>query len=117
METDLVIRHHIPKEKEGSYFALPFEVPSGAGCVAVSYEYPAKGRGVTNRLNGLYTSRAFYVASAAFGFVNGDDPGPNPGFAARILLCVFPFAAMVITGVITFFLRFPADEPAARTDG
>ena len=73
--------------------------------------------GVMNRLNGLYTSLAFYVASSAFGFVNGDDPGPNPGFAARILLCVFPFAAMVIASVITFFLHFPADETASSENG
>lgn len=70
--------------------------------------------GVMNRLNGLYTSLAFYIASSVFGFVNGDDPGPNPGLAARILLCAFPFAAMAIASVITFFLRFPEEE---RKDG
>ena len=70
--------------------------------------------GVMNRLNGLYTSLAFYIASSVFGFVNGDEPGPNPGLAVRILLCVFPFAAMAIASVITFFLRFPEEE---RKDG
>ena len=45
-----VIRHHIPKEKEGTYYALPFEVPSGAESVTVSYEYPAKGRGAMKDL-------------------------------------------------------------------
>ena len=73
--------------------------------------------GVMNRLNGLYTSLAFYVASSVFGFVNGDDPGPNPGFAARVLLCIFPCAAMVIASVITFFLHFPADEKKEEADG
>ena len=45
-----MIRHHIPKAKEGAYYALPFEVPSGVGSVTVSYEYPAKGRGAMRDL-------------------------------------------------------------------
>ena len=66
--------------------------------------------GVMNRLNGLYTSLAFYVASEYFGFVSGDDPGENPAMAARVLLCLFPAAAMIVASVITFFLKFPKDE-------
>ena len=45
-----VIRHHIPKEKEGAYYELPFEVPSGAGSVTVAYEYPSGGRGAMKDL-------------------------------------------------------------------
>ena len=67
--------------------------------------------GVMNRLNGLYTSLAFYVVSGAFGFVNGDDPGDNPAMAARILLCVFPAVAMILALVISFFLHFEKKEP------
>lgn len=63
--------------------------------------------GVMNRLNGLYTSLAFYIASECFGFVSGDDPGTNPGLAAKVLLCVFPCAAMVLATVISFFLKLP----------
>ncbi len=66
--------------------------------------------GVMNRLNGLYTSLAFYVASEFFGFTSGGNPGPNPGLAAKVLLCVFPFVAMVLATVISFFLKFPEDE-------
>ena len=66
--------------------------------------------GVMNRLNGLYTSLAFYVASEYFGFISGDEPGENPAMAARILLCVFPAAAMIVASVITFFLKFPEDK-------
>ncbi|MBQ6543339.1 MAG: MFS transporter, partial [Clostridia bacterium] len=62
--------------------------------------------GVMNRLNGLYTSLAFYFVSTQFGFVNGDDPGTDPALASRVLLCVFPAAAMVIASVISFFLHF-----------
>lgn len=63
--------------------------------------------GVMNRLNGLYTSLVFYIASECFGFVSGDDPGTNPGLAAKVLLCVFPCAAMVLATVISFFLKLP----------
>lgn len=66
--------------------------------------------GVMNRLNGLYTSLAFYVASEYFGFVSGDEPGDNPAMAARVLLCLFPAVAMIVASVITFFLKFPKDE-------
>ena len=62
--------------------------------------------GVMNRLNGLYTSLAFYVVSESFGFVNGDEPGTNPALASRVLLCVFPAAAMIVASIITFFLKF-----------
>lgn len=66
--------------------------------------------GVMNRLNGLYTSLAFYVASEYFGFISGDEPGENPAMAARVLLCLFPAVAMIIASVITFLLKFPKDE-------
>ncbi len=66
--------------------------------------------GVMNRLNGLYTSLAFFVASEYFGFISGDEPGENPAMAARVLLCLFPAAAMIVASVITFFLKFPKDE-------
>lgn len=62
--------------------------------------------GVMNRLNGLYTSLAFYFVSTQFGFVNGDDPGTNPALASRVLLCVFPAIAMIIASIIAFFLHF-----------
>ncbi len=66
--------------------------------------------GVMNRLNGLYTSLAFFVASEYFGFISGDEPGENPAMAARVLLCLFPALAMIVASIITFFLKFPKDE-------
>ncbi len=63
--------------------------------------------GVMNRLNGLFTSLAFYVVSECFGFVSGDEPGDNPALAAKVLLCVFPFAAMLLASIISFFLKLP----------
>ena len=62
--------------------------------------------GVMNRLNGLYTSLAFFVVGRLFSFESGDAPGPNPGQASRVLLCLFPAAAMILATVFSFFLHF-----------
>ena len=32
----LVIRHHIPKEREGTYYTLPFSVPPGVETLTVA---------------------------------------------------------------------------------
>lgn len=66
--------------------------------------------GVMNRLNGLYISLAFFVTSRFFGFEDGDNPGENPALAARVLLCVFPAAAMILATVVSLFLKFPEDK-------
>lgn len=66
--------------------------------------------GVMNRLNGLYISLAFFVTSRFFGFENGDNPGENPALAARVLLCVFPAAAMLLATLVSLFLKFPEDK-------
>ncbi len=66
--------------------------------------------GVMNRLNGLYISLAFFVTSRFFGFEDGDNPGENPALAARVLLCVFPAAAMILATIVSLFLKFPGDK-------
>lgn len=66
--------------------------------------------GVMNRLNGLYISLAFFVTARFFGFEDGDNPGENPALAARVLLCVFPAAAMLLATVVSLFLKFPEDK-------
>ena len=62
--------------------------------------------GVMNRLNGLFTSLAFYIAATVFGFENGDNPGPNPDLASRFLLIIFPGAAVLMAAIISLFLHF-----------
>lgn len=69
--------------------------------------------GIMNRMNGLFTSLAFYIASEGFGFINGDNPGPNPGTAAKMLLVVFPGAAVAIAAIISRFLHF--DDEKVKT--
>jgi glycoside/pentoside/hexuronide:cation symporter, GPH family len=66
--------------------------------------------GFMNRLNGLFTSSAFYLVFLVFGFESGDNPGANPGDAARFLLTVFPMVLMVISFGFSFLIDFPEEE-------
>ena len=76
----------------------------------------ANALGFMNRLNGLFTSAAFYLIFILFKFESGDNPGPEPGNAARFLLTVCPPILMVISFAFSFFINFdkadatPADS-------
>ena len=69
----------------------------------------ANALGFMNRLNGLFTSFAFYLVFIIFGFESGDNPGTNPHDAARFLLAVFPMVLMVISFGFSFLLSFPKE--------
>ena len=73
--------------------------------------------GFMNRLNGLFTSLAFYLVFVLFRFESGDNPGPSPDQASRFLLTVFPAAMMVFSLAVSFFISFPGDGkvPAERS--
>jgi glycoside/pentoside/hexuronide:cation symporter, GPH family len=62
--------------------------------------------GFMNRLNGLFTSSAFYLVFVLFGFVSGNNPGTQPDNAARFLLTVFPPVLMLISFSFSFFIDF-----------
>jgi GPH family glycoside/pentoside/hexuronide:cation symporter len=68
--------------------------------------------GFMNRLNGLFTSTAFYLVFLLFGFESGDNPGANPDDAARFLLALFPMVLMVISFGFSFLISFPKGETA-----
>jgi GPH family glycoside/pentoside/hexuronide:cation symporter len=70
----------------------------------------ANALGFMNRLNGLFTSLAFYLVFVIFGFESGDNPGTNPHDAARFLLTVFPMVLMVISFCFSFLINFPEQE-------
>lgn len=42
----IILKAHIPKEKEGTYYTIPFDVPSGVEKITVSYDYFRKGTGI-----------------------------------------------------------------------
>ena len=66
--------------------------------------------GFMNRLNGLFTSSAFYLVFVLFGFESGLNPGAQPDNAARFLLTVFPPVLMLISFAFSFFINFDATE-------
>jgi len=68
--------------------------------------------GFMNRLNGLFTGAAFYLVFVLFGFESGDNPGANPGDAARFLLTIFPMVLMVISFCFSFLISFPDEQVA-----
>ena len=68
--------------------------------------------GFMNRLNGLFTSLAFYLVFVLFGFESGDNPGLQPDNAARFLLTMFPPVLMVISLAFSFFIDFKPAEKA-----
>ncbi len=68
--------------------------------------------GFMNRLNGLFTSFAFYLVYKLFAYESGTNPGPQPGDAARFLLAVFPPILMVISFAFSFFINFNKTEKA-----
>ena len=74
--------------------------------------------GFMNRLNGLFTSFAFFMVFRLFGFESGANPGPEPQNAARFLLTVFPVILMIISFGFSFLLHFDrtnAPEVSAET--
>ena len=88
---ETVLRHHIPKEKEGTYYALPFEVPDGVTALTVAYDYPAKGRGVmkdlkpTNTVDlGLCDEKGVFLgwSGSARREITGGAYGSTPGYLA-----------------------------------
>jgi GPH family glycoside/pentoside/hexuronide:cation symporter len=62
--------------------------------------------GFMNRLNGLFTSVAFYLVFVLYKYESGTNPGPQPDQAARFLLTIFPPILMVISFAFSFFIDF-----------
>ncbi len=72
--------------------------------------------GVLNRMSGLYTALTFYIIQEVFLFKNGDEPGPNPAMASRVLFVVFPFAAMLIAFIVSIFMKFADSKNQEKAD-
>jgi GPH family glycoside/pentoside/hexuronide:cation symporter len=68
--------------------------------------------GFMNRLNGLFTSVAFFLVYKLYSYESGVNPGPQPDQAARFLLTIFPPILMVISFAFSFFIDF---KPVAVT--
>lgn len=72
--------------------------------------------GFFGRLNGVVTGLALTSLGVFFGYNSGDDPGPDPGGAFRVYLCLYPFLLTAIGAVAARFLAVP-EPPADRGAG
>ena len=66
----------------------------------------ANALGFMNRLNGLFTSFAFYLVFILYQYESGTNPGPQPDQASRFLLTIFPPILMIISFTFSFFIDF-----------
>lgn len=46
----IILHHHISKDREGTYYTIPFEVPDNVEKITVSYDYFRKGKGFISDL-------------------------------------------------------------------
>jgi glycoside/pentoside/hexuronide:cation symporter, GPH family len=62
------------------------------------------------RLSKLLEALALLLLGLLFGYVSGEDPGPDPAGAFRFLMSVLPFICMVVALLLARTLRLEADE-------
>ncbi len=60
------------------------------------------------KLSKILEALALILLAVLFGFVSGENPGPNPDKAFRFLISVLPFVFMVIAWLLS--RRFPFEE-------
>jgi GPH family glycoside/pentoside/hexuronide:cation symporter len=58
------------------------------------------------RLSGLMRSGVFMLIFVIFGFESGENPGSNPGTAARFMMILFPAVLMLCSVGISLLVRF-----------
>jgi GPH family glycoside/pentoside/hexuronide:cation symporter len=65
--------------------------------------------GFITRSSGLISALAFWIVGMIFGYVSGDNPGPNPEATFRYLISVVPFCLLAVSFVVSLFLPKTAD--------
>jgi GPH family glycoside/pentoside/hexuronide:cation symporter len=73
--------------------------------------------GFMNRMNGLFTSAAYFLVSKIYLFESGENPGPHPDAAARFLMTIVPPVLMLISFAFSWFINFDKPEKKASTTG
>lgn len=66
--------------------------------------YTAVG-GFITRSSGLISALAFWIVGAAFGYVSGDNPGPDPESTFRYLISVIPLGLLAVSFLISLFVK------------
>lgn len=71
--------------------------------------YTAVG-GFITRSSGLISALSFWVVGLLFGYVSGDNPGPNPEGTFRVLISAVPFCLLAAAFLLSMAVKQP-DEP------
>ena len=69
--------------------------------------------GFITRSSGLISAVAFWIVGLAFGYVSGEEPGPNPKATFLVLTCVIPFILVAVAYVISLFVKDVGSPSAA----
>lgn len=72
--------------------------------------------GFFGRLNGIVTGLALTSLGVFFGYSSGDAPGPDPGLAFRMYLCVYPFVLTTIGAIAARLISVPLETPPEATE-
>jgi glycoside/pentoside/hexuronide:cation symporter, GPH family len=62
------------------------------------------------KLSKILESLALVLLSLLFGYVSGENPGPQPGNAFRFLISVFPLVFIIIAWIISSRLTFENEQ-------
>jgi GPH family glycoside/pentoside/hexuronide:cation symporter len=62
------------------------------------------------RLSKILEALALTLLGVLFGYVSGQNPGPDPANAFRFLISVFPFVCMALAWVLAWRLELAGDE-------
>lgn len=66
--------------------------------------------GLLGRVSGALVGLAFALLGPLFGYVSGENPGPNPGLAFRFLISVVPGVAILLAYLLTAFFPHEVRE-------
>lgn len=78
--------------------------------------YVAVG-GFITRSSGFLTAAAFWIVGMTFGYVSGDNPGPNPEMTFRVLACVVPLCLLAISFGVSLMLGDISAEAKVQKAG
>ena len=68
-------------------------------------------------LSGVLQAAAMIIIAIAFGYMSGDDPGPQPDNAFRFLISVIPAVALLLAILLAhrFFVEIAPEQPSDQT--
>jgi GPH family glycoside/pentoside/hexuronide:cation symporter len=76
--------------------------------------------GFITRSSGLISAVAFWVVGQLFGYVSGDEPGPNPKLTFQVLISVVPLILLLVSCMISLLVRGydnTGDKPGVSAPG